>query len=175
MAKRRRRGYRGLKGLGNLRRPGAMREIVPPVIGGVLALGTALGIRAFVKPETPAMAKLYEWAPLAGVGAGALGAGALFAMTRSGGPAVSAMLSAGLVGGGLLASEALNAQRAAAAVAAVAAMPAGETGGLAALVPETVRGLQGVVMEPVKGMYGETVRLNGTVNPSAFGREAYRG
>jgi len=173
MAKRRRRGFRGLKGLGNLRRPGAMREIVPPVVGGVLALGTALGIRAFVRPETPAMAKLYEYAPLAGIGAGALGGVALYAMTRSSSPAMSASLAAALVGGGLFASEALNAQRAAAAMAAMPA--AGETAGFGALVPETVRGLNGVIMEPVNGMYGETVRLNGTVNQGAFGRETYRG
>lgn len=171
MAKRRRRGFRGLKGLGNLKRPGLARDIIPALIGGGIALGTALGIRAFVQPTTPAMVKLYELAPLAGLGAGALlGGGAMFAITKSSGPAASTAIAASLVGGGLMASEALNAQRAMAAAAG--ALPAGETAGLGALVAERMRG---VVMEPVRGAYGETVALNGVVNPSAFGRETYKG
>ena len=166
-ARRRRRGFRGFAGLGNLRRPGLAREVVPPVVGGVLAI---LGIRSFVRPDTAAMAKLYEHAPLAGIGVAALGGGAMYVLTKSKAPAISATLAGLAVGGGVWASELLNAQRAAAA----GALPAGGTAGLGALVPETMRG---VVMEPVQGlgaMYGETVQLSGVVNPTAFGRETYK-
>jgi hypothetical protein len=181
MAKRRR-GLRGLAGLGNLR-SAAGREVVTPIIGVGLAVGVTLAVRAFVRPDTEAMQQVYRWAPAIGAGASLIGAGALAAMVGRG--AAWSAGTAGVVAGvALLASETLNASRPGGATATGVAtmLPASAPGtaGLAALVPESLRGTgMGVItMDPVRGTagaYGETVNLRGSVNQAAFGKPTFGG
>lgn len=180
---RRRRGLAGLASLGRIT-PGSMgREVWPGSLGILLAGGSTLAIRAFVRPDTAAMASIYRWAPAIGAGVGLVGAGAMTMVGK--GAAMNTGIQALLTGGLILGVETLNASRPGGALATgmtmPAALPAGAapTAGLGALVPETMRGtgLGVITMDPARGTagaYGETVALRGTVNPGAFGRNSFQ-
>jgi hypothetical protein len=101
---------RAFKGLGDMRK-GMLHDTVPVVLGGGLGLGTFLGIRATVKPfgegtaaQTPSGA--YKWAPLIGMGVGAVvgGLGSYFLAGKGEGgtgAGVAAALSSLIAVGGV--------------------------------------------------------------------------
>lgn len=182
MAKRRH-GMRGLAGLGNLRTAGSLgRDVMPGTLGLLLTGGVTLALRAFVRATE--MPGLYRWAPAIGTGAGILGAVGV-GMLGGTGPALSSITSSVLGGAILMGSEMLNTSRPGAAIALAGdgdmpALPAGEAEavameGLRALAAER---LGAIVMQPVDGMrgaYGESVNLQGTINPGAFGQQSFQG
>jgi hypothetical protein len=179
---RRRSGKKG-KGLGQLKLKGMARDVVPPVVGSVLTMGTALGIRAYLRPEPGTTSALvYRWAPAIGVGAGVLGAAAMY-MVGGSGPASSAALTSIIQGGVLIAMEKLNAATPGALATLMgepAALPAG-TEGLRAIVPEYgTRGFGAIVTEQLNGGLGANlqhqgaeVNLSGVVNTGAFGSSPF--
>lgn len=179
MAKRK----RGMRGLGNLRQPGTMaREIVPPVLGVLAVGGTTLAIRAFVRPNTESMAKVYRYAPWLGLGVGLLGAGVSYMLggkLPAGSTTVAGVLTAAVVAGNDMLTTARPEGIAALMPASTVAAGAG-TAGLRALVAERRRGMEGIVMEPIRGRsgvggaYGDSVNLQGAANVSAFGRPQSR-
>lgn len=99
--------YRAFKGLGSMK-AGKLRDTVPAFLGGGIAAGTSLGLRAFVTPaESPT---LYKYAPLAGVAAGAVLGGAASWFTAGKGSsglsaALGSVVTAVVVGGALFAED----------------------------------------------------------------------
>lgn len=181
MAKRRRRGWRGF---GSLGQAGSMaREVVPPVLGVLAAGGATIAIRAFVRPDTEPKQKAFRYAPWIGLGTALLGAGITYAMGGQR-PATTTALAGVLTAATIAGNDMLVAARpeAYAALMPSAAEPAAAgTAGLRALVAERSRGsgMNGIVMEPTRGRgmgnsFGEAVNLQGTANPSAFGRPQSR-
>lgn len=187
------RGLRGLRGIGSLKTEMG-RSVISPVVAGVLTAGTALGIRAFVKPTAGATSEtLYKYAPLIGTGVGLLGAVGLYYMGGGKSAATSAAVSSLLLGGALYGSERVLAAGGMSAIAAsgllsssvTAPAPAATAGlrQLGAVVPEYAR-MDGIVMEKVNGLnglgynqqnFGENVSLSGTVNQAAFGTAPFGG
>jgi hypothetical protein len=96
--------YRAFRGM----KAGKLRDTVPAFLGGGIAAGTSMGIRALTSPaESPA---LYKYAPLAGVAAGAaLGGAASWFTAGKGSSGISAALgsivTAIVVGGALYAED----------------------------------------------------------------------
>lgn len=165
---------------------GGAKGLLPVATGVVLTGATALGLRAYLRPEPGAASeKLYRFAPWIGAGVGTLGAVGLYFMAGKGGrkagmeAAMTAALVSGATGGLLFASERLNAAKAGAAAAlGGGALPAG-TAGMGAILPEYAPrhdGLGAIVMEPLAGAYGESVNVNGLgagYNPAAFGQRPF--
>lgn len=161
---------------------GGMGLAVSAAAGGLLAFGTGLALRAFLRPEPGLMSeKLYRWAPAIGAGVGLVGAGASMLVLGKGRGKAMALpigISSAVVGAGWLASEYLNANKPGAALAlgGGTALPAAGTSGLAALLPE-YNGMGAIVMDQLNGSgmgspYGETVRIAGLgagIRPEAFG------
>jgi hypothetical protein len=100
------------RGLGSLKNPASVvGAIVPPMIGGVLAVAGAYGMTMLgepkkddagvpVEPQTETQRFLQNWAPALGIAIGAAGSLATFAMV--GAPqGVSALAGAIVAGGGL--------------------------------------------------------------------------
>jgi hypothetical protein len=194
MAKRRRHGMGSIirvtplsgAGVGAVKRPHSFAgSAVPVLVGGGVAAATAVGIRYYMTPTTPTQMSVVDNAPWIGVGAGALVSLAMWNMISQ--PAgVGALMSALLVGGSMVVSEAAAKARLTAVAAPVAATP---TQGFGAVVPEYSAaprrsGVGAIAMEPTAsrgygsgalGSYGEQVNL-GNVNIRAFGTPgAYMG
>lgn len=187
MARRRNRKFGSLittkrmNGLGKIHLPGSfMGAALPPLVGGLVAAATAVGVRWFAKPAASAMqAKLYKFAPYVGLATG--GAASLALYMLGGAPAaLSGGVGALTVSGGIIGYDMLIKKQGGAAVQALI--------GLGAIVPEYgTRGLGAIVMEPqttrtfssgggtrgLGAVYGETVNL-GNVNPSAFGTPGFK-
>lgn len=169
-----------MNGLGKLSSPSSfMGAAVPPLVGGLVAALTAVGVRWFAKPgSSPLQAKLYKFAPFVGLATG--GAASLAMYMLGGAPAaLSSGIGAAAASGGLIGYDMLLKKQGGAAVQAALA-------GLGAIVPEYgTRGLGAIVMEPqntrtfssgtrgLGAVYGETVNL-GNVNPSAFGTPGFK-
>lgn len=197
--KRRRRGTgsviavrRKFQGVGKLDNPRSMvGAIVPPLAGGGVAGAVAVGIRYFAKPDSPAFVlKMAEYAPWAGLAAGAITSLGMFFV--GGAPAAtSSFIGAGTVAGAM----ALHDWAAVAKAREMAALAAGGgagTSGIGVIVPEYgTRGLRAgtgaIMMEPAAsrgygmagarrrgtGSYGEVVNL-GAINPGAFGTPGFQ-
>lgn len=172
MAKHKRRGK---VRMGTLTTGGFMGTAIPALVGSGLAIGSTLAIRAFVRPNTEAMVKVFRYAPFIGAALGAMAAAPLGLAGASGSQQAATAASAVAAGVGVFAVERLNSSVPGAELALAA--PAVATAGLRALTAEIRRpGLEGVVMEPMNGMrgsYGDTVNasgMSGAFNPNAFGR-----
>lgn len=164
---------------------GAAATAVSVGAGGLLTLGSTLGLRAFLRPEpgTPSEG-LYKWAPAIGAGVGLLGAlGAMLVLGKSKGKAMVLPMgvTSALIGAGLIGSEYLNANKPGAALAlGGSALPAGGTAGLSALLPE-YNGMGAIVMDQLNGNgmgspWGDTVRVSGLgagIRPEAFGEPSF--
>lgn len=103
--------YRAFRGVGSMK-AGKMRDTVPAFLGGGLAAGASLGLRAFAAPlgsdGQPSI--IYKYAPLLGAAAGVLlGGGASWALAGKGGSGMSAALGSAVtaivVGGALYAED----------------------------------------------------------------------
>jgi hypothetical protein len=187
MAKRRRK--RGLRGLGKLKRGGKVdfvRDLVPPMTGVALTMGSALGLRAYLRP-TPGTASemVYRVAPWVGVGVGALGGGLMWLLGGAG-AAMSTFVTSLATGATLFGMERLHSAKPGAFVALSGGAAAGNgTDGLRAIVPEYsggpfatrgTRGLNAIMMEQLNGNQqnqGADVQLRGVVNTRAFGARPY--
>lgn len=172
----RKRGLRGLKGLGGE----TMQAVVPPAVGSILTLGVTMGLRAYLQP-TPGTtaAVVYKWAPAVGAGAGMLGAGAMYFLGGSKRKGKHAAMAAGLtaviVGASLLGLERLNAAKAGAlsALSTNGSLPSNGTG---MVVPQYPNGMGAIVMERLGGnnqQQGADIRLQGVVDQGAFGTRTY--
>jgi hypothetical protein len=174
-----------MRGLGAVLNGGWAGAIVPATTGAIVTLGSTLGMRAALKPMSgTASATLYRWAPGLGVIAGLVAAAAMYLMggTKA---AVQGAVSSVIVGGGVLALDALNSSKPGSAIAiafgaggtqAVAA-PGAQPPGTAAIVPE-YSGVNGIVYRQLNGTdglgandqhQGEVVNLRGVINTDAFG------
>lgn len=183
MAKRRK---RGLRGLGKMRRGGkvdVVRDLVPPMTGVALTMGSALGLRAYLRPTPGTTAEaVYRNAPWIGVGIGALGGGLMYLLGGKG-AALSTFITALATGATLFGMERLHAAKPGAYVAlSGGTAPAAGTEGLRAIVPEysggpfATKGLSAIVMEQLNGNQqnqGADVQLRGVVNTRAFGARPY--
>ncbi len=176
MAKRR---HRSKVRMGSLATGGFMGTAVPALVGSGLAIGSTLAIRAFVRPTSDMMAKVFRYAPFIGATVGAVAAAPLGFAGASANQQVATAASAVAAGLGVFAVERLNSSVPGAELALAPAAPTGTgTAGLRALTAEvrSAAQLRGVVMEPMnglKGSYGDTVNANGmsgAFNPNAFGR-----
>ncbi len=176
MAKRR---HRSKVRMGSLATGGFMGTAVPALVGSGLAIGSTLAIRAFVRPTSDMMAKVFRYAPFIGAAVGAVAAAPLGFAGASANQQVATAASAVAAGLGVFAVERLNSSVPGAELALAPAAPTGTgTAGLRALTAEvrSAAQLRGVVMEPMnglKGSYGDTVNANGmsgAFNPNAFGR-----
>jgi len=183
------------RGLGSLKNPSSgLGAVVPPVVGGALAGASTILIEHLASPATgeipsDMMMTLGEYAPYVGVGVGALGSAALYAMI---GAPQGAAAMAGAVGvvGALIAYKLMNQskleagieppvtstsgrRRAMRRVGAVVPQlqPAGMAGrrtGAIVMEPTSTNGLRGGLGDP----RGETVNL-GQVSPAAFGTPGF--
>ena len=94
------------RGLGNLKNPSSpVGAIVPPLLGGALAIAGAYGMEAMSKPEEGKAASetqlfLGKWAPALGIAIGAAGGMAMYAMI--GAPQGISAMAGSVVGGGAL-------------------------------------------------------------------------
>ena len=176
MAKRR---HRSKVRMGSLATGGFMGTAVPALVGSGLAIGSTLAIRAFVRPTSDMMVKVFRYAPFIGAAVGAVAAAPLGFAGASANQQVATAASAVAAGLGVFAVERLNSSVPGAELALAPAAPTGTgTAGLRALTAEvrSAAQLRGVVMEPMnglKGSYGDTVNVNGmsgAFNPNAFGR-----
>lgn len=196
MAKKRRKNRkggrrRGLKGLrsASLTRPGLIRDLVPTIVGIGLTAGATVAVRSFLRPTPGSPAETaYRWAPVIGLGAGALG---MLAMQVTGGKsqATSTLVAAVGTAGVLIGMERLHASKPGAFAALVGSGPSAGTAGIGAIVPEyaggpfATRGLSGprgagaIVMEQLNGNQqgqGADVQLQGAVNTAAFGSRPFQ-
>lgn len=194
MAKKRKsKGFRGgksrkgRKGLGAGLTSGMARTVTPALVGTGLALGTALGMRAYLRPEPGQTSEtIYRNAPLIGIGAGILGAVGLYVIGGGKKPgmelATAAAVAAVVSGGALFGIERLHVSKPGAFAALVpspSAAPAEGTAGLRAITAEygmAGGGLNAIVMERLNGnnqQQGAVVNLQGVVDTGAFGSRAY--
>lgn len=177
MAKRR---HRSKVRMGSLATGGFMGTAVPALVGSGLAIGSTLAIRAFVRPTSDVMVKVFRYAPFIGAAIGAVAAAPLGFAGASANQQVATAASAVAAGVGVFAVERLNSSVPGAELAlAPSSAPSGTgTAGLRALTAEirSANQLRGVVMEPMnglKGSYGDSVNvqgMSGAFNPNAFGR-----
>lgn len=175
------------RGVGSLKDPkSAIGAVFPPLLGGALAAGGAIGIKMLAEPapgemQTETQLFLAEWAPWLGVGVGAIGALGLFAMV--GAPqGVSAAAGAVAVGGALGMTKLLESSSTTAGRRRLY--------GVGATVPQRSPMTGAIVMSPaVSGRRrqlagnqasgpsaGSVVSLQGinAVNTSAFGTPGFR-
>jgi hypothetical protein len=176
------RHHRSKVRMGSLATGGFMGTAVPALVGSGLAIGSTLAIRAFVRPTSDMMAKVFRYAPFIGAAVGAVAAAPLGFAGASANQQVATAASAVAAGLGVFAVERLNSSVPGAELALAPAAPAAPTGtgtaGLRALTAEvrSAAQLRGVVMEPMNGLagsYGDTVNasgMSGAFNPNAFGR-----
>lgn len=198
-SRRRRRGTgsviavrRKFQGVGKLDNPRSMMgAIVPPLAGGGVAAATAIGIRYFAKPDSPAFVlKMAEYAPWVGLAAGAVTSLGMFFV--GGAPAAtSSFVGSGVVAGAMALHDWAAVAKAREMAALASGAPTG-TSGVGVIVPEY--GMRGalragtgaIVMEPAAsrgygmagrrrgtGSYGEVVNL-GAINPGAFGTPGFQ-
>lgn len=164
--------------MGSLATGGFMGTAVPGLVGAGVCIASTLGIRAFVRPTTDVMAKVFKFAPFIGAGLGVIAAAPLGLAGASMNQQVATAASSLAAGIGVFAVERLNASVPGAELALAPSPSVGTTAGLRALTAEirTPGQLRGVVMEPMnglKGSYGDTVNasgMSGAFNPNAFGR-----
>jgi hypothetical protein len=182
------------RGLGKISNPSSgMGAVVPPLLGGGLAGAATVLIEHMATPTngtapSATMATMGEYAPYIGVGVGALGAAALYAVVGAPQGAAAAAGAFG-VGGSLVAYKLLNQEKAAAGVVPPAVATSGRrmgrslygrrSTGAIVMEPVATRGTGAIVpqIQP-QGMAGtgdprgETVAL-GAVSPSAFGTPGF--
>lgn len=172
------------RGVGSLKNPAsAVGAIVPPVLGGTLAIAGAYGMSMLGEPKDGEVATetqifLQNWAPALGIAIGAAGSMAMFAMV--GAPQGVSALAGAVVGGGALAikdaidkSKDMKGYRGYGAV--VPQMSNMRTGAIV-MAPiagrgRNVRGLRGSY-QAVGPTSGETVTL-GAINQAAFGTPGF--
>jgi len=170
----------------------ATDSIMPPIVGGSIALLTALGIRYFMNPAAGrTQLTLVKWAPLFGLATGGIASGMLL-MIGGQGAAVSSFLTASLVSAFGLGSDFVLKAKAGSILAALSSGaapaapaegdPAAGTAGFGAIVMEPLAsgrraGSIGAIVPEYSGggvgSYGETVSLSG-INSSAFGTPGFR-
>ena len=189
---------RGMKGLGSvyaIKRTGmsgmgmgalsstAFREsILPILVGGGIAGGTIFAIRKWLTPSGDATKDaIIKYAPLAGLGTGAIAALSLKWLADSDDAAVGGLVAAAVVGGLGMVMDMVAPQL----TAAPPSLPAGTEGyrnrlGVGAIVPEYGSGMGAIVYPPMAngqrsgsiGSYGETVNLSG-INTAVFGTPGF--
>lgn len=181
--------YRAFRGLGSMK-AGKLRDTVPAFLGGGIAAGTSMGIRALTSPaESPT---LYKYAPLAGVAAGAgLGGLASWLTAGKGSSGISAALgsvvTAVIVGGalyaedlriaGLTAPELTNHLAAIGSPAILTTTPSPATGNVSMMQinQRTRRPTLGQITASTRGPDGRTMTTVSGVNESAWGGPPYGG
>lgn len=189
------RGSRGMRGMGSvysIKRTGmgalsstAFKEsILPILVGGGVAGGTLFAIRKWLTPTGDATKDaIHKYAPLAGLGTGAIAALSLKWLAGSDDAAVGGLVAAAVVGGLGMVMDMVAPQ---VTMAPAAALPsAGTEGyrnrlGMGAIVPEYGSGMGAIVYQPSAngrrpgsiGSYGETVSLQG-INTSVFGTPGF--
>lgn len=176
---------RGMGGLGALSSTAFSESILPILVGGGLAGATIFAIRKWVTPADTTTEAVFKYAPLMGIGTGAVAALSLKWLAGSDDAAVGGLVAAAVVGGlgmvmDMVAPETTGA-------AAVASLPASGTPaangyrGMGAIVPEYGSGMGAIVYQPMAaggrrpgsiGSYGETVNLSG-INTSVFGTPGF--
>lgn len=159
------------RGMGRILKGGGLaRDIVPPVVGGLLTAGTTLGVRMWVTPTSPMSARIYQWAPGIAALVGAVLGGLSMYFLGDKRTAMSAATVAVIVGGTQLAAERLLASDLRAG-----ALPTG-TG---AVVPQY--GTGAIVWERLRGLgandqgQGANIALRGVIDGSAFGTQPFMG
>ena len=185
----------------SLRSAGLAHDLVPPAVGGGLALATTAGIRMYLgtadasgnkvlDPTNTKQAGPYVWAPAIGAGVAAA-AGVAMYMMGGPGPALSTALSGAAVAAGVVLSDMITARKTGAPTALVmqyhpAPIPA-TISGLAAVVPEYANKLAGILYAERMNGVGSSASRNvgrggmdvslrggvGAVNPDAFGKKSF--
>lgn len=180
---------RRMNGLGRMGDPKSfLGALAPALLGGGSAGAAYLAARYWAKPsegDTPKA--VFKWAPLIGMGVGALASLAL--IPTVGAPAGMAGLATALVvGGTAFAHDMIIRNKQGEFALALPATVASGSGasGFGVVVPERILppGTRGIVLEDaaardprirygVGGAYGEDVQL-GAVNAGAFGTPGFR-
>ena len=183
---------RRMNGLGRMGDPRSfMGALAPALLGGGSAGAAILAARYWAKPsegDTPKA--VFKWAPLIGMGVGALASLAL--IPTVGAPAgMAGLATAVVVGGTAFAHDMIVRNRQGEFALALPATANGGAGssGFGVVVPQRILGpgTQGIVLEDaaardprrrygVGGPMGEEVDLRnlGGVNPHAFGTPGFR-
>lgn len=184
---------RQLRGLGSLKNPKSLLGAgLPPLIGGGATAAVMLATRHWAKPmESETQRQLFRWAPLVGMGGGALASLGLYWV--GGAPAmISSMISSAAVTSAALMFDYMIKDRIPDVVASVSDVPPvatepvlTEQRGFGVVVPQRIAGVRGILMEPaasrdpvqrygLTGAYGEDVNLRGAaINPGAFGTPGF--
>lgn len=146
------------RGVGNLKNPASVvGAVVPPVLGGALAIAGAYGMDMLGQPKDGEVATetqifLQNWSPALGIAIGSAGALAMFAMV--GAPQGVSSLAGAIVGGGALAIKKMIDK---------AALTKGYYRGYGAVVAQPSNMRTGaIVLSPVAGTRGGTRGLRGS-------------
>jgi hypothetical protein len=170
------------RGVGNLKNPSSVvGAVVPPVLGGALAIAGAYGMDMLGTPKegeaaTETQLFLQEWSAALGIAIGAAGSLAMYAMV--GAPqGVSALAGAVVGGGALVVKKMIDTSKATKGYYRGYGAVVPQRSNMGAIVLSPVAGTRG--MRGLRGSYqasgpsaGEVVTL-GAINQSAFGTPGF--
>lgn len=167
-------------GMGALSSTAFRESILPILVGGGIAGGTIFAIRKWLTPSGDATKDaIVKYAPLAGLGTGAIAALSLKWLADSDDAAVGGLVAAAVVGGLGMVMD-MVAPQMTGAPALPSAGAEGYRRSLGAIVPEYGNGMGAIVYQPMAngqrnssiGSYGETVNLSG-INTAVFGTPGF--